>query len=116
MDVQEQTDTYIKGSIDVTKAGRLVLPIANEEGWSLYVDGKKTEAKYYADTFISVSLDEGQHKIELRYETPCLVMGAIISGICVVIFVILCMTRYFIGKHPLCSHDVEVEEKEVLEV
>ncbi len=116
MDVQEQTDTYIKGSIDVTKAGRLVLPIANEEGWSLYVDGKKTEAKYYADTFISVSLDEGQHKIELRYETPCLVMGAIISGICVFIFVILCMTRYFIGKHTLCSHDIEAEEKEVLEV
>lgn len=88
MKLEEYTDTSIRGSIDVTEEGRLVLSIPNEEGWTLYVDGNETQIQDFKDTFISVSLEEGLHTIELLYQTPGLQTGARISGVCVVLFVI----------------------------
>ena len=59
-----------------------------EEGWSIYVDGQKKELEAFADTFISVEMDEREHEIELVYETPGLVAGAGMSGICVLLFML----------------------------
>ena len=89
LSLQEYSDTYLRGNIDVKESGRLVVPVASEAGWSLYVDGSKTEIVDYADTFISISLDKGEHEIELKYKTPYLVEGAVISGACVLIFILL---------------------------
>lgn len=35
------TDRRIVGSIDVRQAGRLILSVPADEGWTLYVDGKR---------------------------------------------------------------------------
>ena len=86
MVTEEYTDTSIKGSIDVKEAGRLVLSIPSEEGWTLYVDGKETEILNFKDAFISVYLNEGHHEIELTYMTPGLGLGATLSAGCVVLF------------------------------
>ena len=88
MTLEECSDTYIRGTIDVTKAGRLVFSIAKEDGWTLYVDGKETETEYFAEAFLSTNLTEGSHLIELRYETPGLRAGLMISLICVGAFVL----------------------------
>ena len=93
MVTEEYTDTYIKGSIEVTEAGRLILSIPNEEGWTLYVDGKKSEILDFKDTFISVYLEEGQHEIELKYMTPGLKVGALLSGACVLLFAVTILGR-----------------------
>lgn len=50
------TDRRIVGSIDVRQAGRLILSVPADEGWSLYVDGKKTKIKPFADALIGVHL------------------------------------------------------------
>ncbi len=86
MVTQEYTDTYISGRIEVTEPGRLILSIPSESGWTLYVDGKETEIMDFKDTFISVYLENGFHKIELKYMTPGLTMGAVISGCCIGLF------------------------------
>lgn len=79
MELTECTDTDIRGTIDVKKAGRLIFSIAKEDGWTLYVDGKETESEYFAGAFLSVSLEEGTHEIELKYETPGFRIGLLIS-------------------------------------
>ena len=99
MKLEKYTDTSIRGSIDVTEAGRLVLSIPNEEGWTLYVDGKEAQIQAFKDTFISVSLEEGTHTIELSYMTPGLKIGALISGGCVVLFAITQLIRRKICKN-----------------
>ncbi len=86
MVTEEFTDTYIRGTIDVKEAGSLIFSIANEPGWTLYVDGKETQMEYFKDTFISVHLDEGQHEIELKYMSPGLPEGAVISVVCILLF------------------------------
>ena len=86
-------DTYIKGQIDVTQAGRLIFSIPKEEGWHLYVDGKEIETLDFKETFLSVYLEEGMHSIELKYMTPGLQIGAIISGVCMSLFALTIWLR-----------------------
>ena len=99
MVTEAYTDTSIKGHIDVKEAGRLILSIPNEEGWTLYVDGKETEILDFKEAFISVYLEEGQHEIELKYMTPGLKTGAILSMVCVCLFVLTMLGRKWLGKN-----------------
>ncbi|MBR5565638.1 MAG: YfhO family protein [Roseburia sp.] len=86
MKLTRNTITELEGTIDVTEAGYLVLSIANEPGWTLYVDGVETEKEIFGEAFIATYLDEGTHVIQLNYETPGFGTGAVVSGICVLAF------------------------------
>lgn len=74
------TDTEITGTIDVKDEGRLVLPVPADEGWELYVDGIKTRIQPFKETLIGVHLKKGTHDIQLRYATPGLKTGALLSA------------------------------------
>ncbi|MGN0348743.1 MAG: YfhO family protein [Roseburia sp.] len=89
------SDTRVKGSIQMTKPGRLIFSIAKEPGWTLLVDGVPTEGKAFGGAFFSVSLAEGAHKIVLSYETPRVWAGAGISGGCVGVFLLLMAGRWW---------------------
>lgn len=80
------SDTRVAGKIRVEQAGRLIFSIAKEEGWTLYVDGEKTESESFGGAFLSVHLEPGEHEIELRYETPGFWIGAGISVTAVALF------------------------------
>ena len=47
MTLEKMTDRKIVGSIDVGQAERLILSVPADEGWTLYVDGKKDENKAF---------------------------------------------------------------------
>lgn len=86
MTVDSYDETSIKGHIDVSSAGQLVLSVPYESGWTLYVDGVKTDMDLFEDTFISVYLDEGTHSVELQYFPDGLITGVVISIICILLF------------------------------
>ena len=48
-------------------------------GWSASIDGKPAEILNANVGFMAIELPEGTHKVELRYETPNLRIGAILS-------------------------------------
>ncbi len=79
MELSEFSASKIAGTIAVRRSGRFVLSIPNEDGWTLYVDGKEAEKESFGEAFISTHLDRGVHTIELRYETPGLKTGLVIS-------------------------------------
>ena len=106
MVTEEWTDTYIKGSINVEEAGRLILSIPSEDGWTLYVDGKETESETFKESFISVHLEEGRHEIELKYMTPGLKEGAMISAVCVALFAITMLLRRKFAKKAVKSEEM----------
>ena len=111
MVTEEFTDTFIKGSIEVSQAGRLVLSIPYEEGWKLYVDGKESEILDFKETFLSVYLEEGHHDIELRYMTPGLKTGATISFVCVGLFAITMIARKKVESCKANKTMGEISEK-----
>lgn len=86
LSVENYTDTYVKGTIHVTEPGNLILSIPYEDGWSVWVDGVRTESREFMEALIELPLDTGSHVIELRYETPGLKEGAAISGSCLAVF------------------------------
>ena len=109
MDLIEYSDTSIKGSIEVTEAGRLIFSIPKEDGWKLYVNGQKTEILDFKETFLSVYLEEGQYDIELRYMTPGLKTGAILSFVCVGLFILTMLGRKGYNKCHLEKQKILVD-------
>lgn len=89
MELISFSDTKITGEIEVKHSGRLIFSIANEPGWTLYVDGEKTDAEMFGGAFISVHLEPGTHHIQLRYQTPGFWLGAGISAGCLAVFLLI---------------------------
>ena len=59
----------------------LATTIPAEDGWTAYVDGKKTDTGRYLDTFLSLELEAGEHTVELRYTAPGLIPGAALGAL-----------------------------------
>lgn len=79
----------LTGNISVSKDKMLCIAIPYDEGWSAYVDGEKVKI-YQANTaFMAVELSAGNHHVELRYWTPGLTAGIILSLIGTISLVIL---------------------------
>lgn len=66
-------------SLTLEQPKALVFAVPYSEGRTLLVDGKEAEVKKANDLFISAELDEGFHKVEFRYETPYIRLGALCS-------------------------------------
>ena len=88
MQLTDMTDRKIEGKIQVQNAGRLILSVPADEGWTLYVDGKETEIEPLADALVGVHLEKGSHTIKFCYTTPGVKVGAGISLGAVVLFMI----------------------------
>ncbi|MDE7325550.1 MAG: YfhO family protein [Lachnospiraceae bacterium] len=81
---------YVTGKISLSKPKILALSIPYSTGWKAYVDGKE-QTLFPANTmYCALVLDQGEHEIELRYRTPGLVAGSMISLVGIVIW-ILCI-------------------------
>lgn len=79
LQVTSYSDTGLEGTIDVQQDGLFFLSIPYDPGWSLYVDGVKTDYYTFQDAFICLDLEEGQHEIRLSYMPDGLIPGAAIS-------------------------------------
>ena len=68
-----------------------------ESGWHVYIDGKEVETYRNMDSFLAFGCPAGSHEIELIYWPRHFRMGAMISGISilmVIIMEIICIRTY----------------------
>ena len=94
MTVDHYNETSLNGQIDITTPGHLVLSIPYDPGWTLYVDGEKTDMDLFEETFISIALETGSHTIALRYFPKGLIAGVIVSVLSLLLFAAL----YYIAR------------------
>ena len=87
--VDDYDETSINGHIDVTSAGQLVMSVPYDPGWTLYVDGIRTDMDLFEDTFIGTYLDAGSHTVTLKYFPKGFIPGVIVSIACIMIFAAL---------------------------
>jgi uncharacterized membrane protein YfhO len=85
MEIESYSDTEIKGSIDVTDAGVLLLSIPYDIGWKVKVDGEEVETFAWKDAFLALELDEGVHELEFFYSPPGFTEGLVVTIISAVI-------------------------------
>lgn len=81
----EVTSVDRNGRVRLTASPRggetLVTTIPAENGWTAYVDGKKTEMGTWLGTFLALELPPGTHEVELRYTAPGLVPGIALGAV-----------------------------------
>lgn len=73
-------DTYIKANVDVTANKMIYTSINYDDGWSIKVDGKNVNATKIGDALIGISVEPGQHEIELSFSPKGLTLGIAISA------------------------------------
>jgi len=67
MEVAEYGDNYVKASVNAKSDGLLYTSIIYDRGWSVFVDGKKTEYTSIKDALMAVPVKAGVHTLEFRY-------------------------------------------------
>lgn len=72
-------DDTISGSISLDRPKILCLSIPYSEGWSALVDGEEAPLLRANVGYTALELDAGEHEILLRYHTPLMKAGAVIS-------------------------------------
>ena len=91
--IEYEKDNYIKGKISVTAdKTTLFTSIPYDDGWRVYVDGKKVKYDKLLTAFIGLDLTEGEHIIEFKYIPKGFIIGSIIS------FISLIGTIFYIRK------------------
>lgn len=69
----------VTGTIDMEDDGIMCLTIPYSKGWKAYVDGKRTPINKANTMFMGLKLSSGSHDIVLKYHTPGLLAGLILS-------------------------------------
>ena len=79
LEIIKHGEGYIEGNVDLIDKGELVISVAADDGWKVYVDGEKAETSVFEDMFLSVNLEAGAHHIVIEYEQPGTWTGRLIS-------------------------------------
>ena len=130
MEIVEYGNDYVEGNIYLPKGQELIFTtIPYDEGWKVYVDGKKVEPVMVLDSLLAVPSTEGEHDIRFVYRPDCAVFGGIISVLGILAFVMLViwsnMRRvralvkcddgkerhfFYYGGDTVCGWDMEAAE------
>ena len=77
--VTSYSSNGLKGNIICHRDETLLFSIPYDEGFTVMVDGVKTESKALEGAFLSVPLSEGEHSVEISYIPPGFVKGLYLS-------------------------------------
>lgn len=93
----------ISGKITTNKSNSLIqTTIPYDEGWQVYVDGKRVEITETLDALIAFRIDNaGEHTIRFKYSPKCFTLGITISIISIIIFIFLVIFSGSIKKLPV---------------
>ncbi len=87
MNITKFRESYIEAYIN-TDLDYVYTSIPYDEGWSVYVDGKKVETYKLANALLTFDITPGTHKIEFKYRPKFFLLGLIISIISIIILII----------------------------
>lgn len=79
--VYEVRNNYLKGTVYLNESNILFLPIPNNSGWKVIVNGVKKETISVNGGFLGIELEAGDSDIQLYFVTPGLKTGLLISVI-----------------------------------
>lgn len=91
MEIETFEDTYIKGKVRAKEDGYLYtsIPMEPAHSWQVLVDGKETEIKPFAGSFVGIYLDEGEHTVEFSYSPLGYAKGRWISLVSLLLWALL---------------------------
>jgi hypothetical protein len=72
--------THISGTLSLKEAGRLILSVPYEEGWTVQIDGENAEPEQFGDALMAFDLEAGEHTIQMHYVPEGRNIGILVSA------------------------------------
>ncbi|MCQ2497643.1 MAG: YfhO family protein [Lachnospiraceae bacterium] len=100
----EMKEDMVEGEVYSDDYAFLCVSLPFSLGWTAYVDNVETKIYQANDMFMGINIPPGSHSIKMKYTTPYIRIGAIISGmaVCVAIFFFICFRRR--SRQNLCDN------------
>ena len=89
--IGEMSEDKLEGTVAAEKDGYLILSIPYDPGFSINVDGVKTEAMLFEDMMIAVPISAGEHTVSLSYYPQGMTAGILITLLSIVLFAGICV-------------------------
>lgn len=80
LNIEEFSDTTIKGTITVNENSCLYSSIPYDKGWRVYIDGEEAETFEIGTAMLGTMIKPGEHTVEYKYVPRGMTVGIIISG------------------------------------
>lgn len=78
--IKKQNGNSISGEIILDNGqNQIMTSIPYDEGWTIYIDGEKTDYTKYAGSFIKFDCSSGKHTITMKYVSPGFYQGVIVG-------------------------------------
>lgn len=84
---QGDSTTHIVTEVNCDADRTLFTTIPDEKGWTVFVDGRRTDYLVTVDSLIAIPLAEGYHKVEMRFLTAGYPAAVLLSIAGVIIFI-----------------------------
>ena len=81
-------DTSVEGKVSVKQEGWLMTSIPQQRGWKVFVDDEEVDSTTIGEALLAVPISKGEHTVRFQYQTPCCIIGAVISLLGIVTFCI----------------------------
>lgn len=109
--------THLSGEISLEEAGRLILSIPYEKGWTIKVNGEERAPEQFGEALIAFDLEPGDYTIEMHYIPRGKYAGILISIVSILVFAVLMKGTKLQGRkrrENLQQNQVEQREAEVV--
>ena len=95
LEIESFKENHIRGTVNADKDGILFTTISYEPGWTIKVDGVKTEPVELVDALIGIPVSAGEHSIEMSCFPKGMTIGIIISmgGVLIVVTAVVLTKR-----------------------
>ena len=112
LNITKYTDDDIRGTLTTKSDNRTVLTtIPYDEGWKVYVDGKKVEIEKAVDALVAFEIeDAGEHEIRLVYRPTPVIIGLVITVASLAGFVLIIIFEDKLKKLWLVKEIFVVEQ------
>lgn len=104
----------VRASLDAKRDGTLMLTVPYDEGWEIKVDGKESEYFRIGEALMGLKVGAGEHTIEMKFTPPGFHMGALLSAICVLLYV---LSGIWEKRHPLWfAQETRIQDEQLQEI
>ncbi|WP_245592981.1 YfhO family protein [Carnobacterium funditum] len=99
--IENQSNTLIQGNLTIQPDQQLLFTsIPYSQGWSALVDGVPVETKKALNSLLVIPIKSGKHSITLKYQTPWLKEGIILT---IIVVGVLLLTHLIEKKVAYCN-------------
>ncbi|MBE6703160.1 MAG: hypothetical protein E7585_07105 [Ruminococcaceae bacterium] len=100
------TDTHITGTLTTTASNQnMLFTVPTDRNWRVFIDGERIPTQEAFGALLSFTVaTPGEHRVELRYVSPQLLIGSVISTLGVALLSGVCYLER--KKHFFKSHTI----------